>query len=237
MKQTLLTCCIALIAANLCAQSTPGVTHGVPNALYDSIMKARLPELVMTNPQLNITELEKAKTRAEITKSGAAWLNYVTGSVNINDVTTGAFRKNNPELANLYYPLWNIGITVPLGSLISKPADVKIARRNNEIAIERREGMERLLKRQVLSLFEEFRMKRDLLEKQDELTEESAAAMETAEVKLAGGTGSAQEFATARNVYYDHMARQRMLQKEKDVAELEIEELIGMPMENVVGKK
>src|SRR5688500_17515872 len=151
MKQTLLTCCIVLLSASLYAQSTPGVTHGLPNAVFDSIMKARLPELAMGNPNVKIADLEKAKTRAELNKAGAAWLNYVTVSVNINDVTTGAFRKNNPDLANLYYPLWNIGVVVPLGSLISKPADVKIARRNIDIATENKEGTERLLKRQVLS--------------------------------------------------------------------------------------
>lgn len=237
MKQTLLTFCIALLSAGLYAQSTPGISQGLPNAVYDSIMRSRLPELALKNPNVNIAELEKAKTRAEVTKAGAAWLNYVTLSVNINDVTTGTFRKNNPDLANLYYPLWNIGIVVPLGSLISKPADVKIARRNNEIAIEHKTGTERLVKRQVLSLFEEYRMKRDLLEKQDELTEESLAAKETAEEKLAGGTGSAQDFNIARNVYYDHVAQQRILQKEKDVAELEIEELIGIQMEDVIGKR
>lgn len=236
MKQTLLTCCIVLLSASLYAQSTPGVTHGLPNAVFDSIMKARLPELAMGNPNVKIADLEKAKTRAELSKAGAAWLNYVTVSVNINDVTTGAFRKNNPELANLYYPLWNIGVVVPLGSLISKPADVKIARRNIDIASEHKDGTERLLKRQVLSLLEDFRMKRDLLEKQDELTEESLAAMETAEVKLGSGTGTPQEFTAAKSVYYDHLAKQRILQKEKDVTELEIEEVIGMPLEQAIKK-
>lgn len=232
MKHIFILSLIVLLSSGLFAQTRPTAQPGGSGS--DSLIRKRLVELAQNNPGMKIAEYEKDKTKYEVTKANSNWLNYVTGTVNINDVTTGQARRNNPDLNNIYYPLWNIGINVPLGSLIGKPQDVKIAKRNRDIATEHKEGMARLIKRQVLSLYEEFIAKRELLKLQSEQTIDEKTAFEALEEKFSTGSISYQEYSTASKLYNEQLANQRILEKELNVTKLEIEEMIGVPLEDVL---
>ncbi|RPD38143.1 TolC family protein [Chitinophaga barathri] len=231
MKHTFILFCIVLLSSGLFAQ-TKTATQSQPQP--DSMIRNRLVELALQNPAMKIAGYEKDKTRYEVTKANSNWLNYVTATVNINDVTTGSARRNNPDLNNIYYPLWNIGINVPLGSFTGKAQDVKIAKRNKDIATENQSGQARLLKRQVLSLYEEYISKRELLKMQSEMTLDDKTAFETLEEKFSTGSISYQEYSTANKLYNEQMAKQRILEKELNVTKLEIEEMIGVPLEDVL---
>jgi outer membrane protein TolC len=235
MKRILLFSCAALLSFSLQAQTKP--THNAAQATppaNNASIKDRLVELAMSNPQYRIAGYQKDKTDYEVTKANASWLNYVTASVNINEVTTGMYKSGENGRANIYYPLWNVGINVPLGSLITKPADVKIAKKNRDIAEEQKEGLGRLIKRQVLSLYEDYQTKQDLLNMQSEITDDEAAAFATIEEKFAGGGISYQEYGIASKSLNDQQVKQKILQKEVNIIKLEIEEMIGVKLEEVL---
>lgn len=236
MKRILLFSCAALLSTYLQAQTK--TTHNTSqNPSANNTIKERLVELALNNPQMRIAGYQQDKTGYEITKANAAWLNYVTASVNLNEVTTGIYKNDAANGRNIYYPLWNVGINVPLGSLITKPAEVKIAKKNKAIAEEQKEGIARLIKRQVLSLYEEYQNKVDLLQMQTELTDDDAAAFATVEEKFSGGGISYQEYSIASKALNEQQVRQKILQKEVNVLKLEIEEMIGVKLEEVLLQK
>ncbi|RBL88020.1 TolC family protein [Chitinophaga flava] len=244
MKRIFLFSCSALLSLSMYAQTkTPHVkpqsqTKTPPSANpSNNAIRERLVELALDNPQMRIAGYQKDKTNYEVTKASASWLNYVTASMNINEVTTGAYKANNPDRANIYYPLWNIGINVPLGSLISKPADVKIARKNRAIATEEKEVLARLIKRQILSLYEDYLNKADLLNIQTEMAEDEAANLQTVEEKFSSGGVGYQEYSTASKSYSEQLFKQKVLQRDLNVVKLQIEEIIGVRLEEVLLQK
>jgi outer membrane protein TolC len=201
-------------------------------------IKDKLVQLAYNNPSIKVRDYEKDKAVAERQKAGAMWLNYVTASANLNEVTLKTYKSNNTaDIRNqIYYPLWNVNITVPLGSLVGKSSDVKVARKNIQIATAEQEIAKRQVKAMVLSKYHDYLMTKEMLGLQNEVTEDDYTAFQTAETKLANGSISFESYTSASQRYNDD--RNKKLSLERDLAnvKLDIEEIIGVKLEEVISQ-
>jgi outer membrane protein TolC len=227
---------IPFIAINAQDKKVVAATSAnTPSSNQQKIMD-KLVELALKNPSVKVRDYERDKTVAELNKAGASWLNYVTLSANINEVTTGKFKGTNDPRNQLYYPLWNIGVAVPLGSLFTKPNDVRIARRNLDIATAERESAQRQIKAMVLSKYHNFVMTKELLTVQNELVEDDFASYSQAEAKLAAGTIQYEEYGNTARKYNDDRTKKMSLERDLNVIKLEIEEIIGVDLNDVMAQ-
>lgn len=206
------------------------------SAVAPKDIKDKLVELALKNPSIKVRDYEKDKTVYELNKTGTSWLNYVTASANFNDVSLGKFKGTNDPRNQLYYPLWNVGINVPLGTLFGKPNEVKIARRNVEIATAEQEVAHRQIKTMILSKYHDFLMTREMLTMQNEMVEDDYAIFSQAETKLASGSISYEEYSAASKKYNDDRTKKLSLERDLNVFKLEIEEIIGMRLEDVLAQ-
>lgn len=199
-------------------------------------IKDKLVQLAYNNPAIKVRNYERDKTVAELNKAGANWLNYVTVSANLNDVTLGAYKNTTDYRSQIYYPLWNVGVAIPLGSFTGKSNDVKIARRNVDIATAEQDNAKRQIKAMVLSKYHDYQMTKEMLTLQNEVTEDDYAAFSQAETKLASGSISYEAYTVASQRYNDD--RNKKLSLERDLAniKLEIEEIIGVKLEDVMAQ-
>lgn len=205
-----------------------------PNKTTPDI-RERLVELALNNPAVKIKDSEKTKTVTELNKAGANWLNYVTASANFNEITLRL--RDNGNNNQLYYPLWNVGVNVPIGSLFQRGGDVKIARKNVDIAMEQQELMRRQIKALVLAKYEDYLKTQKLLEIQREALDEDQTAFEQAEAKIATASISYNEYSNASRRFKDSQAQKIMLERDLSVTKLEIEEIIGVKLEDVLAQK
>jgi outer membrane protein TolC len=205
-----------------------------PNKTTPDI-RERLVELALNNPAVKIKDSEKTKTVTELNKAGANWLNYVTASANFNEITLRL--RDNGNNNQLYYPLWNVGINVPIGSLFQRGGDVKIARKNVDIAMEQQELMRRQIKALVLAKYEDYLKTQKLLEIQREALDEDQTAFEQAEAKIATASISYNEYSNASRRFKESQAQKIMLERDLSVTKLEIEEIIGVKLEDVLAQK
>jgi outer membrane protein TolC len=234
MKKNLIFSSLLIIAAlGLKAQTT----KPVKDATQDDIQN-KLVQLAYSNPSIKVRDYEKDKTVAELHKSGANWLNYVTLSANLNEVTLKTYKSTNTtDIRNqIYYPLWNVGINVPLGSLVGKSSDVKIARKNVAIATAEQESARRQVKAMVLSKYHDYLMTKEMLTLQNEITEDDYTAFQTAETKLASGSISYESYTTTSQRYNDDRNKKLSLERDLSNVKLEIEEIIGMRLEDVIAQ-
>lgn len=201
-------------------------------------IKNKLVQLAYNNPSIKVRDYERDKTIAERQKAGAMWLNYVTLSANLNEVTLKLYKSDNTtDIRNqIYYPLWNVNVSIPLGSLVGKSSDVKVARKNVEIATAEQEIARRQVKAMVLSKYHDYLMTKEMLGLQNEVTEDDYTAFQTAETKLANGSISFEAYTIASQRYNDD--RNKKLSLERDLAnvKLDIEEIIGVKLEEVIGQ-
>lgn len=201
-------------------------------------IKNKLVQLAYNNPSIRVRDYERDKTVAERQKAGAMWLNYVTLSANLNEVTLKLYKSDNTtDIRNqIYYPLWNVNVSIPLGSLVGKSSDVKVARKNVEIATAEQEIARRQVKAMILSKYHDYLMTKEMLGIQNEVTEDDYTAFQTAETKLANGSISFEAYSNASQRYNDD--RNKKLSLERDLAnvKLDIEEIIGVKLEDVIGQ-
>ncbi|SFE92811.1 Outer membrane efflux protein [Chitinophaga sp. CF118] len=202
-------------------------------------IKDKLVQLAYNNPSIKIRDYEKDKSVSELHKSGANWLNYLTASANFNEVTLKTYKTTGTttDIRNqIYYPLWNVGLNIPLGSLVGKSSDVRIARKNVAIATAEQEVAKRQVKAMVLSKYHDYLMTKEMLTLQNELTEDDYAAFSQAETKLANGSISYEGYTNAAQRYNDD--RNKKLSLERDLAnvKLDIEEIIGVKLEEVIAQ-
>jgi outer membrane protein TolC len=207
------------------------------DATQDDI-KDKLVQLAYNNPSIKVRDYERAKTVAELNKAGANWLNYVTLSANLNEVTLKTYHSTSATDVrnNIYYPLWNVGINVPLGSLVGKGSDVKIARRNLDIATAEQEVARRQVKAMVLSKYHDYLMTKEMLALQNEITEDDYTAFTTAETKLANGSISYEAYTSASQRYNDDRNKKLSLERDLANSKLDIEEIIGVKLEDVIAQ-
>ncbi|SFW31080.1 TolC family protein [Chitinophaga sancti] len=199
-------------------------------------IQEKLVQLAYENPDLKVRVYEKQRAQYELNKAKGNWLNYVTLGANINDVTTGRYKNSNDYRAQVYYPLWNVGINVPLGSLVSKGSDVKVARSNVKIASAQEESAKRQIKAMVLSKYHDYLMNKQLLTMQNEITEDDFAAFTQAESKLAAGSISYDAYSSASQLYNSDRTKKLNLERDLANVKLEIEELIGVKLETVIAQ-
>lgn len=202
----------------------------------DSIIKARLVDFTLKNPRNTIAELEKRKASAELNKMSAGWLNHVILSVNLNEVTLKTYKVTGADdtRRNLYYPLWNVGINVPLGTFVTRSSDVKIARRSRDIAIEQQELTDRLLKRTILSLYEEYKTAEEKLKMQRKAEEDERLALEDADLDPPAGLDPEEAVKIATRRYNQEKVRRLDLERDSNMLKLQMEEIIGVPLGEVL---
>lgn len=197
----------------------------------------RLVEMALANPDMKVREYETVRSKAQLTKAKAEWLNYVMASANINDVTTGRYRNsNNDYRAQVYYPLWNIGIRVPLGTLIQNGQDVKVAKANVHISDANEESARRQFRAMILSKYHTWLTTKQKLAMQAEITEDDFAAFTQAESKLAAGSISYESYTSASQQYNNDRTKKMDLEVEVSNLKYEIEALIGAKLETVISQ-
>ncbi|SEW50300.1 TolC family protein [Chitinophaga arvensicola] len=243
MKRTSIVSC-SLLLTFMAATSTAQVkTTGKPTPQQASSaaptsaqtkIQEKLVELAKNNPQIKTAKLERDKTLYELNKAGGSWLNYITLGVNLNEISLKTYKSSNTTLQNLYYPLWNVGINIPLGSLIGHSSDVKIARRNVEIATQQQELLSRQVRAVVLSKYQTYLLKKELLTLQNEITEDDYAAFTQAEQKFSTGSITYDEYSINSKRYNAELVKKITLETELIQAKLDVEELIGVKLEEAL---
>ena len=199
--------------------------------LPDTIIENKLIELAMKSPfytasihQINITELQLKSTKN-------AWLNLLSLSTTVNDQT---LKKPEPGANTYVYPKYNVGITIPLGIIFSQGNNVKSARESLALTKDNQEQLARTIKATILSKYREWRNYERMLYIQSELVTSVVAAANQADDEWNKGTIAKDVYLTVMKTKNDELARSINLKYSQYQVQLEIEKIIGVPLESVL---
>ncbi|UYQ95244.1 TolC family protein [Chitinophaga horti] len=232
MKKVSVILCLALSCSVTVLAQTPNT--GTPPAVQTDI-REKLVQLALKHPTLKETDALKSKYQASIRKVNSTWLDMIVVGVNLNEVTTGQLDQN--QFGNLYFPLWNVGINVPLGSFFGKPAEKKMARMDVQMAVAKRESQELTIRATVLTRYEDYLLKKELLRLQSEMTEDDLAAFTQAEQKFTTGAIDYDAYSGASKRYNAELVKKITLERDLAVAVIELEEMIGVKLEEALAQK
>lgn len=194
----------------------------------DSIVKVKLLELALNNPEFSVADANIRISELELKRAKSSWLSSLNAGANINE-----FVINNSPAAN-FFPKYNLGISIPFNIVAKAKSEKKIAAQNVIINNEYKKDKLQAMKTLVLTLYENYKEKKELVRLQKISMDDDYQAYLGAQKNYAEGNIELDEMNT---IYKSYINQQVMLvskEKELNIAIIQLEGLINMPLEAAI---
>jgi len=195
-------------------------------------IREKLVQLALQNPNFEIADRRVSIAGYQLDKAKGDWLNVIVPSINLNEFTIKPKTINNQFL-----PLWNVGVVVPLNYYSTNRNATKAARENLYIAEAEKNERYREIRAKVLIKFEDYLMYKELFELQSRSTQDAYLFYRQRENDFADNAIGVDDFNKAFASYKDQQDRKLQAQRNLNVAKIEMEQMIGISIDEVLGKK
>ena len=229
------------LCASVFAQDPSAVRSRVDTSRYSSI-REKLVQLAMQNPEFEIADRNVSIAEHQLKAAKGDWLGFIQPQINLNPMTVYSplFPPPPSPLSpneNMFYPLWNVAIALPLNFYSQKKNSVKVAKEKILIAEAEKNDRYRRIRSAVLSAFEDYRMYRDMLDIQNGIMLDERLDYMQAEKDFSEGEMDAALFKKAKLTYAEAQMKQREMQRNVETAKIILEQMIGVSIDEVLGKQ
>lgn len=193
-----------------------------------SAIEEKLVQLAFQGPELQKMAHQTKIDEYQLRAAQNVWMNLLAFNINYNE-----FTFNHSQVSTYVYPRYNLGITIPLGTLFSRTA-VKAAKENIEIGKDNTEEIKRDLRQRVLTAYKQYMSYGQLIAIQSELVNDVKTQLAQIEEKFRTGTISLDVYNSAQKNNNIEMAALVNLKLQQDLKKLELEKLIGVRLETVL---
>lgn len=221
------------------AQQPTGRNVSTYHANHDTTqitdIREKLVQLALQNPQFEIADRNINVARYSLGRAKGTWLNGLAAQGNVNEYTINP--KSAPTNQATLYPKYNFSFTLPFDFFTTRANDVKIARENLQIAHAEKNERYRTIRKQVLSAYEDYLMHKEKLDLVIRMAQSEYTEYKLAEKDFSDGLITPEVFKKAENSYYEQQMRKSDQQRNFNVARLELEQIIGVSIDDVLGRK
>lgn len=233
------TCILILAAVTASAQQPTGRNVSTYHANLDTSnitdIREKLVQLALQNPEFEIADRNINVSTYQLRRAKGSWLGALAATGNVNEYTINP--KSAPSNQATLYPKYNFSLNLPLDFFIQRSNDVKIARENLYIATAEKNQRYREIRKQVLSKYEDYLMHKEKLDLQTRMTQSEYTEYKLAEKDFSDGLITPEVFKKTENAYYEQQMRKVDFQRNFSVAKLELEQMIGVSIDDVLGRK
>ena len=194
-------------------------------------IQERLVELALKGPDMDKTFHLNKINEYQLKAAQNVYLNLLAFNINLNE---RSFASQNLQ-QNYIYPKYNLGISIPLGTILSRTA-VKSAREGIEIGKDNTELTKRNIRQQVITAYKEYIVYEKLIAMQSELINDEQTQLVQTEEKFRKETISIETYTAAQKNNNAELAALINLKLQQDLKKLELERLIGVKLETVLKK-
>ena len=195
-----------------------------------SAIEERLVQLAWQGPEVQKMAHQIKIDEYQLRAAQNVWMNLLAFNINYNE-----FTFNNTQTSTYVYPRYNLGITIPLGTIFSRTA-VKSAKENIEIGKDNTELIKRTLREQVLTAYKQYLAYGQLIAIQSALVNDVQTQAAQVEEKFRSGSVSLDLYTNAQKNNNVEKAALVNLKLQQDIKKLELEKLIGVKLESVLKK-
>ncbi|AXY77532.1 hypothetical protein D3H65_27670 [Paraflavitalea soli] len=232
-------CLLMLTAAASEAQQPTGRNVSTYHANLDTSqitdIRERLVQLALQNPNFEIADRNVNIATYQLRKAKGSWLGALSASGNVNEYTINP--SSAPSNQATLYPKYNFSLNLPLDFFTSRGNEVKIARENIYIANAQKNDQYRTIRKSVLSKYEDYLLHKEKLELITRMTQSEYTEYKLAEKDFSDGLVTPEVFKKAENAYYEQLMRKADFQRNFSIAKLELEQMIGVSIDDILGKK
>lgn len=214
------------------SQNVSDSTYSENFVASDSIANKLADLATMKNPTLTVYEKRVEADLYEWKKNKFSIFNNIGASFNLNE---GNLRSSKDSaLANLFYPRYNLNLTLPLSTFFAKPKETKRARANYEGSIAMKEVETQNLKTDVKRAYQIYITNNHLLRLQETVLQDEIVLYNTIQEKFEKNQVSLDLFTNSTKRYNDEIVKKINLTKEVYLARIHLESLLGMSLEEAM---
>lgn len=200
-------------------------------------IREKLVTLALQNPNYEIADRNVSIAEYNVKKAKGSWLNPIILQGNLNQFSIQKTTTVPGTVApGSLYPKYNIGANIPLDVFSMKKNDVKIARENLSIAQAQKNQRFREIKADVLTKYEDYLLTQQRLDFQTQVTQDARTVYLTSEKDFQEGAIKQEEYNKSYRAYLDEKAKQLECDRNFKVMKLQMEEIIGISMEDLMKK-
>lgn len=206
--------------ANLPSTNLVNNVRDIEEQIKSTLVKLALKNagMGMADANIEIAEISKKKANSSL-------LNSVSIGANVNEFVI----NGSPSAA--FYPKYNLGLSLPLDMFAKNKAEKGTANQMVLISKYQKEQLEANIKAKVLIKYETYKEKKTLVELQKISMDDDLAAYERAQKDFKEDVITMEEL---NKIYKVSIVEKSILvtkEKELSIAIIEIEELIGVPIQ------
>lgn len=194
-------------------------------------IEEKLVELALNGPLFKASEHQARIDAYRLKSEQNDWMNLLAFSLNYNDQSLS--KNPSPMPGTIVYPKYFFGLTVPLGTILSR-TDVKAAKESVEIGKLNREELKRTIRAEVLTKWKQYRAYSELVALESEMLIDVEAQLKQTEDQFRNGTISIEAYNTAQRGRNDERARLINLKLQQDLIRVDIERIIGTSLDTVL---
>lgn len=227
------------------AQDPTGRTQQEGLKRIDSITKddARklLVAMALQNPNYQMALAKIRTAKYDAARAKGAWLGMFEATGNLNEITLKGEQGGSIDPitgvrtgSNLFFPRYNFSVRIPLDIFTARAYDVKMKKEAITIAEKERELKEKEIKKEILVRFEDLLMFKEKLEIQARMLQVELSDYTFAEKEFRDERISSDEFKAAEASYFNLKMQYAELNRNYNVAKIELEELVGTEIDNIL---
>ena len=198
------------------------------NLNKDSLIKIKLVQLAMDNPNVKISEANIRIAQEDLKLAKLSWLSALSLGANINE-----FVISNSAAAR-FFPKYNFGIMVPFDIVVRNKRQRLVAAENININNQTLRDKKRYVKTEVLSRYEDYKERKEIVFLQKTYMEYDFSAYEAAQNAYADGTMTLEEMNKTYQIYITEKAKLVTKERDYNIAVIMLEDMIGVPLVDVI---
>jgi outer membrane protein TolC len=221
-----------LISAPLLGQNIDYNKIILPESSQSSEFEEKLVQLAWRNhPSNEVLRRQVKIAEYDVKQNNASWLENIRVSGNVNEFT---LNKQSDTFGRAdFYPLYNIGASITLGAFITIPYNIKKSREALLISTENVNAQKLTVRNSVLRLYNEYLMRERIYKLQSQALLDNETSHKLAEQRFRRGEITFDTYALSLTGYNDIMVMQLQSERDYKNAKLDLEQWIGMRLEDV----
>jgi outer membrane protein TolC len=232
MKRTFIGWTACLFALTTYSQSIDYNKIILPEKAANIEFEEKLVQLAWKNHPLNLNVYNNLSVAKHETKiESAEWLNTIRISGNLNEFNINS--SGNLDNQSQFYPRYNFGIILPLGIFTSTSNSVKRGKQLEQVAQNNINAQKLAIRSQVLKLYNEFLMFKEIFSLRSQELEEATANFVLLEQRFKSGEEKYENYTQGLSLLNNVKIDRVQAQTNYLNAKLNIEELIGIKLEDV----
>jgi len=224
---------LLLLSFDLKAQTVVDSLSSLNFTFKDTLSDQLADLVVQKHNRTKVADKQIEAGLYEWKRTKTFWAANITPSFNLNE---GNLRAQDSAFGNLFFPRYNLNLSVPLSTFFSRPKEAKKAKALYEESIVQKDMVVQELRLNIKLAYQNYLSNLYLLALQDAVMKDEQVLLSQVQENFESNKISLEAFTNANKRYNLEVGRRLLLLKDVNASKAQLELLLGMSLEAAVNE-